>query len=156
MIAEGLRLRRRTDEVVDDSLHHPAGVALAWMHPCREEYALLGKSLCTPRILVFTRDRQVVATVTSESARQGRPMVEVRARGVLLNSSEVLLQVRVRVWEAMREEDLILIVLESVRKCECIERAQETVIVSLVWSGRVVDAVTDTVPADALCVLNLV
>ena len=154
MIAEGLRLRRRTDEVVDDSLHHPAGVALAWT--AGSETRLSGKSLGTPRILVFTRDRQVVATVTSESARQGRPMVEVRARGVLLNSSEVFLQVRVRVWEAMREEDLILIVLESVRKCECVERAQETVIVSLVWSWRVVDAVTDTVPADALCVLDLV
>lgn len=102
------------------------------MHPCREEHALLGKSLGTPRVLVLTRDRQVVASVTGESARQGRPVVEVRASGILLNSAEVFLQVRVRVWEAMREEDLILIVLESVRKCECIVCAHETVIVSLV------------------------
>ena len=126
------------------------------MHPCREEHALLGKSLGTPRVLVLTRDRQVVASVTGESARQGRPVVEVRASGILLNSAEVFLQVRVRVWEAMREEDLILIVLESVRKCECIVRAHETVIVSLVRPRGVVDILSDTVPADAFCVLNLV
>lgn len=63
------------------------------MNPCTDEDAFLGECLGTLRVLVLTRDGQVLTLVASECARQSCSVVVVLCCCILLDTVEVLHQV---------------------------------------------------------------
>ena len=80
----------------------------------------------------------------------------VSSSSVFLNPSYVLLQVRVSIRKAMREEQLILVMLKCVSESKCIEGAQELVIISFIWTRMIIDVLTDAMPAYSFSLFDLV
>ena len=157
VLSEGTGLGRVADEEVDDALHDPGGVALAGVHACAQEDALLGEGLGALGVLVAARDRDHVAAVARERAAERRPLEEVLRARVLLDPRDVVLQVREGVREAVREELRVIVDGQRVHEGQREEAPLELgVAVLLERVLVVVDVLADAVPADALDVLDLV
>lgn len=117
IFSEHPRLRGRARQVVDYPLHAPGAIALAWMDTRWYEHTLLAKRSFWLGILVLGCNRYEVTTVSSQSPCQCRPMVIIAWVRLVLNLLKILAQIRVRVWEAMSEVNLIVIGLERVGEC---------------------------------------
>lgn len=112
VVSESFGFWSIADQKLDHALHHPRRIALTRVHPCTDEDSLLGQSFCTLGIFVFARDSEVLASVASQRARQSTPVVKVCRVTVFFDFVQVILQIRVGIREAVREELLVVVVSE--------------------------------------------
>jgi|TARA_B110001450_G_scaffold179276_1_gene167516 hypothetical protein len=56
VISKSPSLRRFADQIVDEALHHPTGIALSRMHPRTDENAFLGFGLGASWVLILAGD----------------------------------------------------------------------------------------------------
>ena len=121
-----------------------------------DEHSFLGQSLCTLRIFVFARNRQVVAPISCQSSRKYTFVVKVRGIRRFLNDIQVLLQITVSVRETMSEEDIIVSVLKRMGECKGVVCPEEATLVPFVWILVVIYALTDSVPSNSLLFFSLI
>jgi hypothetical protein len=111
VVSQDLGVQTWPCEVVEDTLHHPAGTGLARMDPRRDADALPildGIGLALERC-----DHQHVAVVARDCLAQGATPHTVLALGVRLQNVEVPLKVSVSIGITMREVDSVLVMLEA-------------------------------------------
>jgi hypothetical protein len=75
---------------------------------------------------------------------------------ILFNPREIILQIGVRVREAVSEKLLVIIMAESVLKGQSVEISRVLISIFFEVIQVVVDILSNPVPADALLILDLV
>ena len=102
------------DQEVDTALHHPGSVRLSRMDSSRQKDTLLCSRFGACRILIFRGDGDKLSPIASQSPTKRRPVEEALRRVVFFDSTQIILQVRVRVREAVGEELGVVVLLELV------------------------------------------
>ena len=149
-VSKGLSLCRVSCQKIDDSFHHPRRIGFSRMHSGRYDDAFLGFGPLAVWVFVARGDDQVLALVAGQRTAQRCSVEEILARGILLNSGQVLLQVRISVRKAMRVEHRIVLMLIRHSKSEGVEVSgisNQALPIPLEVVSIVVDLFTNSVPA---------
>lgn len=150
-------LRCIANKKLYNALHHPGGVTLSWMHSCTYEYALFRHGFGTLWILISTSNGYHVTAVAGQCSTQSCPLKDIRHGCILLNSRHVILKIRISVWKAMSKKLRIIVNLQSMNKAKSEEAPLKLwVAILLERILKVIDILTDTMPANTLNVLNFV
>ena len=144
------------DQIVNEALHHPTGIALPRMHPRTDENAFLGFGLGAGWVLILAGDGQVLAFIASQRPGQ-RPSVKVvLAVSVLFDFGQILLQVRIRIWKTVTKIAHVVIVLKFSCESERVIIPGEAIHFFFVIILKVIDILTRSMPADVLFRLTFI
>lgn len=116
VVAEDLCLQERSCQVINDTLHHPAGTCLSRMNT-RRYYNTFAR-LDSLRVTLEGCDDEHVAVVTSNGLAQRLSSHAILSFRVCLEAIDVAAQVSVSIGVAVREVDYIRVMFEGDAPCE--------------------------------------
>jgi hypothetical protein len=126
------------------------------MYPCTYKNSLLRQSFRTLRVSIFARDRKVFTSITRQGSSQSASMEKVLSGNIFFYPCDIILQIRISVWEAMSEEYLIVVSTPLVIKLQRIEITRLFIIITFECVLEVLDVFTNSVPSDPFGVLHAV
>ena len=156
MLPKGPSFRTIANQKLDDALHHPRGIAFTGVYSGADEYTFLGHRFSTFRILIFAGNRQIFASVSRQSSREGAFVEEVLGALDFLNAIEVFLEIGIGVRETVCKKLLVIFVGKSMSECQAVICPEKSVIVTSVLVGNISYLFTNSVPSHTFRFFNFI